>query len=60
VNYSGVRSEPQLREHVGEISGNYFTIKRAEPALINAAEGQETMPAVAFWMVRNPASPASA
>ena len=52
VNYGGGRFEPQLREHVGEIFGNYFTIKRAEPAVINATEGQETRPAVAFWMVR--------
>jgi len=51
-NYHGVRSERELREHVGEIFGSYFTIKRAEPALINATEGEETMPAIAFWMVR--------
>ena len=27
-----------------------FVIGRAEPALINAVEGQEGMPATAFWM----------
>src|SRR5262249_34348048 len=27
-----------------------FVIERAEPALINAVEGQEGMPATAFWM----------
>jgi SAM-dependent methyltransferase len=59
VNYSAVRSERQLREHVGEIFGNRFTIERAEPALINASEGQEATPAVAFWMVRKPKSPTS-
>ena len=52
VHYSGVRSERQLREHVGEIFGDHFIIERAEPALINAVEGREGMPAVAFWMVR--------
>jgi|GraSoiStandDraft_58_1057296.scaffolds.fasta_scaffold176480_2 hypothetical protein len=31
-----------------------FVIERAEPALINAVEGQEGMPAAAFWMVRKP------
>jgi SAM-dependent methyltransferase len=55
VNYSGVRSERQLRGHVEEIFGNYFTIERAEPAMINATEGEEAMPAVAFWMIREPA-----
>ena len=52
VNYSGVRSEQELREHVEEIFGNHFIIERAESALINASQGQEATPAVAFWMVR--------
>lgn len=56
VNYGGGRSDPQLREHVGRIFGNYFVIERAEPALINSVDGgREGMPAVAFWMVRKPA-----
>jgi SAM-dependent methyltransferase len=55
VNYSGVRSRGELREHVAEIFGAHFVIERAEPALINAGAGQEAMPAVAFWMVRKPA-----
>jgi SAM-dependent methyltransferase len=59
VNYSGVRSEQQLREHVGEIFGDHFIIERAEPALINAREGQEATPAVAFWMVRKSKVPTS-
>ena len=59
VNYSGVRSEQKLREHVGEIFGDHFLIERAEPALINAVEGQEGMPAVAFWMVRKSKSATS-
>ena len=59
VNYSGVRSERKLREHVGEIFGDHFLIERAEPALINAVEGQEGMPAVAFWMVRKSKSATS-
>lgn len=59
VNYRAVRSERQLREHVGEIFGNHFITERAEPALINASEGQEATPAVAFWMVRKPKSPTS-
>ena len=59
MNYSGVRSERQLREHVREIFGNHFIIERAEPALINASEGQEPTPAVAFWMVRKSKSPTS-
>jgi len=52
VNYSGVRSEPELREHVQGIFGNYFNIERDEPATINAAQGEEAMPALAFWMTR--------
>jgi len=59
VNYTRVRSEQQLREHVGEIFGNYFIIERAEPALINVREGQEAVPAVAFWMVRKSKSSTS-
>ena len=59
VNYSGVRSEQKLREHVGEIFGDHFLIERAEPALINAVDGQEGMPAVAFWMVRKSKSATS-
>jgi len=57
VNYSGVRSEQQLREHVGEIFGNHFIMERAEPASINARDDQEATPAVAFWMVRKSKSP---
>ena len=52
VHYGGVRSERQLREHVGEIFGHHFIIERAEPALITPVKGQEGMPAVAFWMIR--------
>lgn len=55
VKYSGVRSEAQLREHVGDVFGEYFVIERAEPALMNAMPGEQGMPAVAFWMVRKPA-----
>ncbi len=47
-----VRSENELREHVEKIFSRYFTIEQAEPALINAAGGEQAMPAVAFWMVR--------
>jgi SAM-dependent methyltransferase len=59
VNYSGVRSEQQLREHVREIFGDHFIIERAETALINAREGQEATPAVAFWMARKSKSSTS-
>ena len=52
LNYSGVRSEQELREHVEEVFGDYFTIDRAESAIINATEGAEEMSAMAFWMVR--------
>jgi SAM-dependent methyltransferase len=52
VNYVSFRSEGQLREHVDEIFGDHFVIERAEPALLNAAAGQEGAPAIAFWMVR--------
>lgn len=55
ANYSSVRSDERLRQHVREIFGDHFVIERAEPALINAAAGQEGTPAVAFWMVRKPA-----
>jgi hypothetical protein len=57
VNCSAVRSERQLQEHVGKIFGNHFIIERAEPALINASEGQTAFPAVGFWMVRKFKSP---
>jgi hypothetical protein len=53
--YGGIRSERQLREHVEEIFGNYFTIKRADTTVIKAVPGQEGKPAVAFWMVRKSA-----
>jgi SAM-dependent methyltransferase len=55
VHYGGVRSDRQLREHVEEIFGNYFTIKRADTTAIKAVAGQEGKPAVAFWMVRKSA-----
>ena len=55
VNYSAIRSEGQLRDHVAKIFDDYFVIERAEPALINAVAGEEGTPAVAFWMVRKPA-----
>jgi hypothetical protein len=51
-NYHGVRSEQELRKHIEEICGNSFAIERAQPAIINATEGEEAMPALAFWMVR--------
>ena len=54
LHYPDVRSEQELREHVEKIFGRYFAIERAEPAVINAAEGEQAMPAVAFWMVRKP------
>jgi 2-heptyl-1-hydroxyquinolin-4(1H)-one methyltransferase len=57
LNYGGARSEQQLQDHVREIFGNHFTIKRSEPTVINAAEGHEALAAVAFWMVRKQASP---
>jgi 2-heptyl-1-hydroxyquinolin-4(1H)-one methyltransferase len=59
VNYGGVRSEQQLREHVGKIFGKHFIIERVDPTFINASEGREAMPAVAFWMVRKSESATS-
>jgi len=55
LNYSGARSEQELQEHVEEVFGDYFTIERAESAIINATEGAKGMSAMAFWMVRKPA-----
>jgi SAM-dependent methyltransferase len=52
LHYRGARSERELRDHVETVFGNDFTIERAEPAVINAIDDQEAMPAVAFWMVR--------
>ena len=52
AHYTGVRSAQGLRKHVEEIFGKYFTIEKAEPAVINATKGRKAMPAVAFWMVR--------
>lgn len=57
VHYGGLRSDRQLREHVEEIFGNYFTIKRTETTVIKAVTGQEGRPAVAFWMIRKSAWP---
>ncbi len=57
VHYDGLRSDRQLREHVEEIFGNYFTIKRTETTVIKAVTGQEGRPAVAFWMIRKSAWP---
>jgi 2-heptyl-1-hydroxyquinolin-4(1H)-one methyltransferase len=54
AHYTGVRSARRLRKHVEEIFGKYFTIEKTEPAVINATKGQKAMPAVAFWMVRQP------
>jgi SAM-dependent methyltransferase len=53
VNHRAIPSEQGLREHVKEIFGNHFIIERAEATFLNAREGQESMPALAFWMVRN-------
>lgn len=55
ANYRGARSEPELREHVEAIFGEYFSVDRAESAVINASEDQEAMPALAFWMTRKDA-----
>ena len=56
VNHRAVPSEQRLREHVEEIFGDHFIIKRAEAAFLNARAGQESMPALVFWMVRKPKS----
>jgi SAM-dependent methyltransferase len=60
ANYRGARSEPELREHVQSIFGNYFTVDRAESAVINASQDQEAMPALAFWMTRKDGAPVNA
>lgn len=52
ANYRGARSEPELRAHIQTIFGDYFTIDRAESAVINASQDQEAMPALAVWMTR--------
>lgn len=52
AHYRGARSEEQLRDHVERIFGAYFTIERAESAVINATKGEDAMPSVAFWMSR--------
>ena len=57
-NYRGARSEPELKEHISSTFGPYFSIERAEPAVINANQEQEAMPAIAFWMVRKTDAPA--
>lgn len=56
-NYRGARSAPALKEHVESIFGDYFTIERADSAVINASKDQGAMPAVAFWMVRKADAP---
>ncbi|MBA3963845.1 MAG: methyltransferase domain-containing protein [Chthoniobacterales bacterium] len=53
ANYRGARTEAELHDHVKSIFGKYFSVDRAETAVINASEDQEAMPAVAFWMTRN-------
>ena len=52
VNHRAIPSEQRLREHVEEIFGNHFIIERAQATFLNAREGQKSMPALAFWMVR--------
>jgi hypothetical protein len=47
-------SEEGLRDHVQEIFGDHFVIERAEATFLNAREGHESTPAMAFWMVRKP------
>lgn len=39
AHYRRARSEEQLKEHVRQVFGQYFTIDRAEAAVINAAKG---------------------
>jgi SAM-dependent methyltransferase len=46
-------SPEQLREEGRQLFTPYFAIERVEPALLNAVDNNEPMPAVAFWMVRN-------
>src|SRR5262249_5530747 len=48
-------SPEELREEGRQLFSRYFAIERIEPALLNAVENKEPMPAVAFWMVRNDA-----
>ncbi len=52
AHYRGARTEEQLKAHVERVFGSYFAIDRAESAVFNATEGEDAMPAVAFWMVR--------
>jgi SAM-dependent methyltransferase len=52
AHYRGARTEEQLGDHVEKVFGEYFAIDRAESAVINATQGEDAMPAVAFWMVR--------
>jgi SAM-dependent methyltransferase len=51
--YPGARSAGELREHVTAIFGDYFTVERTEPGMINSGGDQKPLPALAFWMVRN-------
>lgn len=59
ASYRSARSESALKEHIHSLFGGYFEIVRADPAVINASEDQEAMPAVGFWMVRRADVPAS-
>jgi SAM-dependent methyltransferase len=59
VNHRAISSEQRLREHVKEIFGNHFIFERAEATFLNAREGHESMPALAFWMVRRSKSATS-
>jgi SAM-dependent methyltransferase len=59
VSYRAARSEPELKAHIESIFGDYFTVERADPAVINAKKDQEAMPAMAFWMVRKASAPVS-
>lgn len=53
THYRGARSEDQLEDHVERVFGEFFTVDRAEPTVINSANDEAAMPAVAFWMTRN-------
>lgn len=52
INPRAIPSEEGLRNHVEEIFGDYFVIERAEATFLNARDGHESTPAMAFWMVR--------
>jgi hypothetical protein len=57
INPRAVPSGEGLRDRVEEIFGHDFMIERAETTFLDAREGHDSRPAVAFWMAQTQVQP---